>query len=223
MVISYNEFNNLHSMIGILKSRVEGHIVLKGQSNDLEMKLMLISSNSGKSITLKSVFDELCKKAFSSYGELIVDSWVNINRDTKFYFRSIQNVKCEVKSQLCRYTAFSYIIKNGQVEIYDCSEKESQKSYVDITMPICFSYEKDKKIVNRFLKKAEEVDSGYYKISIECEDEELYNTGYIEYLCGEISIPITKEMVQKGFYVKVMGKEPEIVTHHKELIDLRRK
>lgn len=221
MNVSYKEFDVHHSMIGLLKNRINNNIILKGQSNDSEMKIMLISSKSGMSITLSSVFSQLCECVFSDEGEVKVDTWVDICKDVKCYFHSIQNVKCQVKGQLCRYTAFSYIIRNDEVIVYDCDN--GHKAFVDITMPIFYSIKKETVIKKRAFRKAEEVDTGYYRVSLECEDASLYKTGYIEYLCGEKLIPITEEMIKKDFFIKNTGKEPELTTHYKELVDLKRR
>ena len=221
MNISYKEFDVHHSMIGLLKNRINNSIVLKGQSNDPEMKIMLISSRSGMPITMSSVFPLLCENAISSEGELKVDNWIDIGNDVKCYFHSIQNVKCQVKGQLCRYTAFSYIQRNEEIIIYECDA--GHKAYVDIKLPISYGTSKETVVEKKFLRKAEEKYTGYYRITLQCEDPELYETGYIDYMCGEIPIPITKEMIQrKFFFSKDIGKEPELRTHCKELIDLRR-
>lgn len=224
--ILYCPFDRLHSMIGLVKTDSGGHIALKGRSNDPEMKIMLISSAAGGEVNLRSVFDELSEKAMSSDGELLVDTWINIGSNMKFYFQSIQNTRCEVKSRLCRYTAFSYILRNGQIEVYDSdTESVTHKAYVDITMPVFYSITQEKIPVKRFLKKIEMVDSGYCRVKFECDNIDLYKTGYIhiEYMGGEIKIPVTPEMVQNGFFLKESKIEPEIKTEHKELIDLRRR
>lgn len=225
MKFIYCPYDKFQSMTGLTKTRSGVHIVLKGQSNNPEMKIMLIASPSGTRVSLRSVFDQLQEKAISSDGQLIFDTWCRLNDEISFYFVSIQNTRCEVKSQLCRYTAFAYILRNGQIEIYDCDNTTvTHKAYVDITMPVFYSIEKHQlEKRRRFHKNIEYVDSGYYKVQFECENKELYKTGYIIYVCGDYLIPVTSEMVCKGFYVKESSNEPEVKTTHKELIDLRRK
>ncbi len=224
MEFQYYAFDRLHSMISLSKTRANGRVVLKGQSNDPEMKIMFISSDSGTSVDLKSVFDDLTINALSAEGRLVADSWVLFRPGLKFYFQSIQNTRCDVKSQLCRYTAFSYILKNGKVEIYDCdNESVTHRAYVDITMPVYYSIKPKLIQRRRFLRAAEMVDSGYCEVSFDCEDMDLYQDGYIEYLCGEISIPVTSDMLQNGFFVQVSKNEPELYTRRRELVDLKRR
>ena len=224
MEFQYYSFDRLHSMISLTKTRANGRVVLKGQSNDPEMKIMFISSNSGTSVDLGSVFDELTGNALSSDGQLIVDNWTVFRPGLKFYFQSIQNTRCDVKSQLCRYTAYSYILRNGKIQIYDCdNESVTHRAYVDITMPIYYSIKAKQIQKKKFLRAAEMIDSGYCEVSFECEDMDLYQDGYIEYLCGDITIPVTLDMIQKGFFVKAAKNEPELLTKRRELVDLKRR
>lgn len=224
MKFLYCPYDKFQSITGLTKIRSGGYIVLKGQSNNPEMKIMLITSSSGEEVSLCTVFDQLQEKAISSDGQLIVDTWCNLNDKTSFYF-SLQNTRCEVKSNLCRYTAFAYILKNGQIAIYDCDNTTvTHKAYVDIKMPISYTIEKyqiEKR--KRFHKTAEKVDSGYYRVKFECENEDLYKAGYVNYVCGDFLIPVTLDMIQKGFYVKKSNYEPEFETTRRELIDLWRK
>ena len=224
MEFQYNKFDRLHSMISLSKARANGRVVLKGQSNDPEMKIMFISSASGANVDLESVFKELTLNALSSDGQLVVDNWTIFRPGLKFYFQSIQNTRCDVKGQLCRYTAFAYILRNGKIEIYDCDkESVTHRAYVDITMPVYYSIKPKHIQRKKFLRAPEMVDSGYYEVSFECEDIDLYQNGYVEYLCGDIAIPITLEMIQNGFFVKVSKNEPELFTKRRELVELKRR
>lgn len=226
MSICYYDFDPMQSMIGLGKNRSAGNIVLHGRSNNPEMKIMLLSSDSGNPITLKEVFDELREMAFSSDGQLITDEWMSLDSDKRirFFFLSRQSTRIEVRGELCRYTAFSYVLRNNQIEIYDCDNNSvNHRAYVDITMPIFYSVTKEQVLRKRFLKKAELVDSGYYKVSIECDNIDLYETGYVEYMCGDVPVPLTKEAINNGFFVKITKNEPELITRHRELIDLRRR
>ena len=211
-------------MTNLSKTRANGQVVLRGQSDSPEMKIMLISSVSGVEITLKSVFEQLTERAFSSDGQLICDTWCSLTENMEFYFVSMQNTRCVVKSKLCRYTAFAYIIKNGKIDIYDCDNSMvTHKSYVDITMPIYYTITSEKVTIKKLFKKAETVDSGYYKISFDCENADLYVTGYIQYVCENILIPITTEMISNGMFVKKQKTEPELIIQNRQFIDLRRK
>lgn len=224
MIIECHQFDRLHSMTNLSKTRSNGQIVLRGQCDDPEMKIMLISSPSGVEITLKSVSEYLNNKVFSVDGQLICDAWCNLTPEISFYFVSMQNTRCVVRSRLCRYTAFSYIIKNGQVELYDCDNNVvTHKSYVDITMPIYYTVETEKTTIKKMFRKPEVVDSDYYRISFDCENEDLYKDGYIQYVCGDVLIPVTLEMVHNGFFIKKHKNEPELITNYRELIDLGRK
>ena len=224
MEFQYNSFDRLHSMIRLTKTRSNGRVVLNGQSNDPEMKIMFVSSDSGESVDLKSVFDDLTFNALSSEGQLVVDNWTLFRPGLRFYFQSIQNTRCDVRSQLCRYTAFAYILKNDKVEIYDCdNESVTHRAYVDITMPVYYSIKSRQIEKKRFLRAPEMIDSGYCEVSFDCEDVDLYQDGYIEYLCGDIAIPVTSDMMQKGFFVKVSKNEPELYTKRRELVDLKRR
>lgn len=228
MRIECKPFDNLHSMIGLGKTRTGRSIVLSGRSNDREMKIMFVRSESGTPIDLERIEEDLLKSVFSADGQLITDEWIVLNADlnTKVCFVSLQNTKCEVKGDLCRYTAFSYIFRNNQIEIYDCDNNQiSHKAFVDITMPIFYSIEKAQleRRVGWFRNRTELIDSGYYKVTIDCDDIDLYEVGYVNYMCGDIPIPVTKEMIKKGFFVKAGKNDPELKTTRRELIDLRRR
>ena len=224
MELKYNVFDKLHSIIDLVKTQSKNQIFLNGRSNDPMVKILLISSSSGKKVFLESVFKELCDISFSGDGQLITDSWLSLQDGSKAYFQSIQNTRCQVGNEPRRYTAFAYILRNGQIEIYDCDNATiTHKSYVDITISIYYTVEKKYIEHNRFLRAPIRIDSGYYKIQFECENEDLYKTGYVDYVCGDFLIPLTREMIQKGFFVKVTRTDPELVSRHKELIDLWRK
>ena len=224
MELKYNEFDKLHSMVDLVKTQSNNQIFLNGRSNDPKMKIMLISSRSGINISLQTFFDELCDISFSQNGQLITDTWIPLQDGAKVYFQSRQNTRCQVQNFLCRYTAFAYNLINDKVDIFDCDTLSSTHiSYLDITMSIYYSVEKKTIDRPRFLRSPIAVDSGYNTIKITCEHPELYVDGYVEYKCGNVLIPLSKEIIQKGFfYVKALTSDPELVSHHKELIDLKR-
>lgn len=223
MKLNYNAFDKLRSMVDLVKTQSNNKIFLNGRSNDPKMKIMLISSRSGINISLQSIFNELCDIAFTRDGQLITDSWLPLQDGAKAYFQSMQNTRCQVQNLLCRYTAFAYTLINDKVDIYDCDTfSNTYISYADITVPIYYSVEKKYIERTRFLRSSIRVDSGYNQIKITCDHPELYMDGYVEYMCGNVLIPLSRETIQNGFYVKAITSDPELVSRHKELIDLKR-
>ena len=240
MDVNYNMFDKLKSIYELnSSSKADGDIVLNGRIHEQGFKMMLVQTALGERVLLRDIIEKIKNTISELDFYAIEDQWIVLDDD--------KNIKCcfvsmfssrgvVLKRALCRYTAFSYIVKNTKLEIYETAGSDNEngfvgcQAYIDVRMPISYTVRREtitsKTSSHKICKflKSKDIISEFYFVQINCQNKDIYEDGYVEYRCGDYLIPITRQIIEQGyFYLNYSSNEPVLLTRHQNRIDLSRK
>lgn len=164
-----------------------------------------------------SVIEELCKAMSKvtihpeKYTEVCPGVWVR-------FVTAADKARmggCPIHNEASTYTVFSCVTEGDICSIFAPQNQAMISAYCDIPMQIHVTISEETKTEGWLKKKV--VSTGYYTLSFPTGMANGFKDGDLAYKVRNITIPVTKKMLQQGtVYIKTDSR-PEIISKNKGL------
>ena len=164
-----------------------------------------------------SIIEELCKAMGEvtinpeKYTEVYPGVWVR-------FVTAVEKARmggCPIHNEASTYTVFSCATEDDVCSIFAPQNQAMISAYCDIPMQIHVNVSEETKSEGWFKKKI--VSTGYYMLSFPAEIANGFKDGDLAYKVRNITIPVTRKMLQQGTVYIKSDSRPEIISKNKGL------